>query len=77
MGGRRLTGIFVDRIRSVPVVVLIQARRSTNISLSIDDGIGQLLLFVARGEDGIVIELVYNVDVCHVEAFCDFFAVGF
>lgn len=69
MGGGRLTGIFVDRVRSVPVIVLIQARNSTNISLSIDDGVGQLLLFVVRGEDGIVIELVYNVDVCHVEAF--------
>lgn len=69
MGGGKLTGIFVDCIRSVPVIVLIQARNSTNISLSIDDGVGQLLLFVVRGEDGIVIELVYNVNVCHVEAF--------
>lgn len=69
MGGGRLTGIFVDRVRSVSVIVLIQARNSTNISLSIDDGVGQLLLFVVRREDGIVIELVYNVDVCHFEAF--------
>lgn len=64
----KLTGVFVDRVGSVPVIVLIQARNATNISLRIDDGVGQLLLFVVR-EDGIVIELVYNVDVCHVEAF--------
>jgi hypothetical protein len=63
----KLTGI--NGIRPVTIVVLIQARNSTDVSFTIDNRIGQLLLFaIGSGKDGIVIKLIDHVDVCHFDA---------
>ncbi|CRK91289.1 CLUMA_CG004967, isoform A [Clunio marinus] len=60
--GGKLTGISVNGIGLIFVVTFILTWNTSSVSLSIDNGIGQFLLFGVTVEDGIIIELVYHIN---------------